>query len=197
MSSVALDNQLDLAEARPVDARISEFSDEVLAERARARDAVAFAELYRRYHRLFGAYCRRRVGEDTPDVLQSVFLAVFRGLASYRGPRFLPWAYRICANRVTDALRSTQRQPQREQLDVDSPSGGTTPEDEFIAKRAATGIHASLMRLPLEQRNVFCMSRIDGLSHAEIADLLGVPVGTVKSRMHKAVRALFTDLEET
>ena len=196
MYSVALDNRFDLAEARPVDTRLSELSDELLAERAKARDPVAFAELYRRYHRLFGAYCQRRVGEDAHDVLQNVFLAIFRGLRSYRGPRFLPWAYRICANRVTDALRSKQRQPQREELDDAARSDEATPEDELIAKRTATGLHASLLRLSLEQRNVFWMSRIDGLSHAEIADLLGVPVGTVKSRMHSAVRALFAELEE-
>ena len=171
---------------------LPEADDETLAIAARDGDHLAFGELYRRYHPVVAGYVRTRIGGSSDDVVQNVFLAILRGLPSYRGPRFFSWAYRICVNVVVDELRRHRRRGLEVSGEVDgvADAGVATPEEELIARRLLSRLSGALARLPEGQRTVFVMARVQGLEYQEIADLLGIPVGTVKSRMWSAVRAL-------
>jgi RNA polymerase sigma-70 factor, ECF subfamily len=168
--------------------------EESLAVGARDGDHLAFGELYRRYHPIFTAYVTPRLPrEDVADTVQAAFLNVLRGLPKYRGPRFFSWAYRICVNTATDELRRRQPghpPPSPKTATHTAESSAPTPEEELIAKRLARHISGALDALPPGQRAVFVLARIDGLDYSEIASLLGVPLGTVKSRMFSALRAL-------
>jgi RNA polymerase sigma-70 factor (ECF subfamily) len=183
------------AEQTPDATSLRETGDEPLACAARAGSQLAFAELYRRYAPVFAGYARRRLEHGASDVVQVAFIAVFTGLPGYRGPRFFPWAYRICVNAVTDELRRRRRRPEvvTDKLRDDRSLAGqvSTPEQELIAKRLSERLRDALAGLPDGQRAVFVLARVDGLSYAEIAELLDVPEGTVKSRMFKAVKKLF------
>ncbi len=171
--------------------------DETLALAARSGDHLAFAELFARYHPLFFTYASRRLGEDGQDAVQTAFLAIFNGLRKYKGPRFFSWAYRICVNTVTDILRK-----KKVRADVDgktrshapSESGSPsapTPEQELITRQLSRSISTAIMELPEGHRTVFILARVHGLDYREISELLNIPVGTVKSRMWKAVKQLF------
>lgn len=171
--------------------------DEELASRARDGDHLAFGELYRRYEPLFVAYVGPRLGEGTADAVQQVFLGILRGLPGYRGPRFFSWAYRICANATADELRRRRRRPRGVPLeDGGEPQAqalGPSPEEVLVAKRLGERLGGALESLPEGQRTVFLLARVEGLGYEAISDLLGIPVGTVKSRMFGAVRALFAE----
>lgn len=166
--------------------------DEALALAAREGSHLAFAELYRRFRPIVAGYVRPRLGAGADDAIQNVFLAIHQGLAGYRGPRFFPWAYRICVNVVTDELRRRGRRGLEMSVwsDAASRRNGPTPEEEVVARRLFARLSGALERLPEGQRMVFVLARVEGLGYAEIADLLSIPEGTVKSRMWQAVRAL-------
>ncbi len=173
---------------------LPQTDDEELVTRFRRGDELAFAELYRRYQPVFFTYAARRIGDRAHDLVQAVFERILNALPSYRGPRFFSWAYRICANLVVDELRRSR--PERGWTVADEEPSAATPEEELIARRRAVRIHRAIAQLPESHRNVFLLARVDGLSYAEIADLLAIPEGTVKSRMFKAVRAVVSEPEE-
>ncbi len=173
-------------------AELAAADEETLAVEARAGDHLAFGEIYRRYQPVLASYVRPKIGVGTEDTVQNVFVAIHRGLPSYRGPRFFPWAYRVCVNVVTDELRRRHRQGSEDALDGrgELDSGGPTPEEALLAYRLYGRLTEALHGLTEGQRAVFVLARVEGLEYTEIADLLGIPVGTVKSRMFKAVRTL-------
>lgn len=174
---------------------LSLWDEESLARAARDGNHLAFGELYRRYQPIFKAYIAPRLAHDgVADVLQSVFLNIHRGLRRYHGPRFFSWSYRICVNTVIDEQRRRRKSLPLSQAEVDEKAEvrdqGATPEEELVAKRLATHLSESLDALPAGQRAVFVLARIEGLEYSEVADLLALPIGTVKSRMFTALRAL-------
>ncbi len=185
-------------DARGVE-RLRELEDEALALGAQRGDHLAFGELYRRYAPIFVAYARRKLGEDAVDVVQTAFTSIHARLGTYRGPRFFPWAYRICVNAVTDELRRRNRRRETALASVttrQSPAKSPpTPEEEVTARQRLLRLAEALKALPESQRNVFVLARVEGLSYHEIADLLDIPEGTVKSRMWHAVRTLFPEGE--
>lgn len=174
---------------------LSSWSDEDLALEARGGDHLAFGELYRRYHPVVASYVRPKIGDGTDDVIQNVFLAVHKGLSTYRGPRFFPWVYRICVNTVTDELRRRRRRGLEDTVDSGVVDGieGSTPEEELIARRLFSRLSGALERIPEQHRTVFVLARLEGLEYGEIADLLRIPIGTVKSRMWKTVKILMAE----
>lgn len=175
-------------------ADLASRDDESLAREARAGSHLAFAELYRRYRPIVESYVRPRVDLGAEDVVQNVFVAIHRGLESYRGPRFFSWAYRICVNTVVDELRYRRRRGGAEVQIPREPNQGadavSTPEEELIARRLFSNLSVTLKELPEAQRTVFVLARVEGLEYQEISEILSIPVGTVKSRMWQAVRTL-------
>lgn len=177
--------------------------DVTLISRVASADREAFAELYDRYER--PAYSlAQRICMDTnmaEDVLQEAFLAVWRQPAKYDPERgaFLPWLLTLVHHRAVDAVRkeSTRRRrtDQQDQDQLDGVSSAAPPADQLaIAGLVGTQVRAALRDLPSEQREVLALSYYGGYTQGEVADLVGVPIGTVKSRMFAGVRKLRTQL---
>jgi len=188
-----------------------QIPDTVLVSQAKLGDSGAFAVLVRRYERPLYAYARRMLGsaEEAEDAFQETFLRVHLHLDRFRdGAPFRPWLYQIATNVCRDRRRWWRRRPQ---VSLDAPVGdaaGATYADAMAGSEAgpdaraceaelAARLEEALADLPLKQRAVFLMARYDGMSYEEIGKALGIPVGTVKSRMNTAVRRLLAAIEET
>ena len=182
-------------------------SDEGLLLTARDGSMRAFETLVKRYEMPLFRFCRRMLqnADDADDAFQETFLRVYRHMDRFQaGSRFRPWVYHIAANLCRDTLRKRKRQLRREAKSnpkgnaevetVESTAAG--PRDEAIASETAERLEAAIARLHPKHRAVFLMARYEGLPYSEIAHALRLPMGTVKSRMNKAVSELLSDLQE-
>ncbi len=179
--------------------------DEAALIRAAQRGNLdAFNELVLTYqHRIYNlAY--RILGDPAAaeDATQETFIAAYRKIGSFRGGSFISWLLRIVANRCYDELRRQKRRPSipLEEIDVGEEeanpaliNGGESPEERAERAELARFLQAAITTLPPDQRMVLVLSDVEGLSYAEIAATVGVPVGTVKSRLARA-RARLRDL---
>ena len=157
--------------------------DPRILARARDGDTAAFEDLVRLFQAdvyRFACYVTRD-RTLAEDVTQEAFLRAFRFLGSYRGDsRFSSWLLRIVRNCGMDALRKRQV-PLEEQHDVVAPATDPTARAE---------LDAALRSVASEHREPFLLIEVLGMSYQEVADVLGLKVGTVKSRMHRARAAL-------
>jgi RNA polymerase sigma-70 factor (ECF subfamily) len=163
--------------------------EQVLVLRCQAGDDAAFAELVQRYHERLRYYIRRLLGETSSaeDVLQDVWLRVYRKLPALRRPGALSvWLYRIARNAALAALR--QRRGWIE-LAEEPAAPGPDDESEFSPEDAAR-IHTALQRLRRDHKEVLVLRFLEQMSYEEIAKVVGCPVGTVRSRIYYAKRAL-------
>ena len=193
------------------------MNDAALLARAQGRDqrerTAAFDELFSRLRAPVLALCGNLCGNraDAEDALQETFLAVHSGLSAFRGESAVTtWVYRI-ALRVSLRVKSRHH---REILDSDrlNQADGNDTQSNIGAdagsREAATGIEAALQarsegrrvlaamaRLPAEQRAVLALFAVEELKHREIAEVLGIPEGTVWSRLHLARKRLAAELE--
>jgi len=171
---------------------VEQRSDAELVAAAQAGDRTALDALLRSHSdRLYGL-ARRLTGNeaDAADALQEALIAIVRGLPRYDGrAAFGTWAYRVATNACLDELRRRGRRPR---LD-----GG-----ESLALRAAPGsdigdvvgarldVDAALATLPVEFRTAVVLRDLEGLDYAEIAEVLEIPAGTVRSRIARGRAAL-------
>lgn len=165
---------------------------------AQSGDLEAFNELVRRYQDRLYTVAYRIMGDhdSAADAMQEALIAAFRGIRKFRGGSFRAWLTRIVTNACYDELRRRRRRPQSslEALFVvdQSPEAELTlpPVEgpEFYAERQelADLLHRAIQCLPEDQRAVLVLSDIEGYSYEEIAEILRVPVGTVKSRLSRA-----------
>jgi len=127
---------------------------------------------------------------DLEDALQDVFVVVHRRLRSFDGSsRLTTWLYGICLRVATAHRRKAHLRRERvgaETEETADPDPGSNPEDVLARRQARDRLGRVLERLPAERRAVFVMFEIEGLGADEIADMMGVPVGTVYSRLSKA-----------
>ncbi len=158
-------------------------------------DRRAFELLYRRYARPVLAMALRRLGDygRAEDVVQETFASVWRSAASYRPERGpgATWLYAVARNAITDGLRRTPEPP------VDVPDGpGREPDPSERAEDAwqAWRVHRALEVLPEHERPVIELAYWRGLSQSEIAEALGIPLGTVKTRTRSALARLADEL---
>jgi RNA polymerase sigma-70 factor (ECF subfamily) len=177
-------------------------SDEDLLGRYRdAGRPEDFAELLRRYSGELSGFLARYLGDATlaEDVLQDTFLQVHTKCDLYQdGWPARPWLYAVATHRAVDALRRARRLP-RLRLDpthaedepgslverlADDESG---PLEELQERERQEWVRESVARLPELLRQALVLTYYQGLSYAEVADLLAVPLGTVKSRLHGAI----------
>ena len=127
---------------------------------------------------------------DAEDAVQDCFVKVFRGAAAFRGKaRFSTWIYRILVNTCYDALRRRRRSPE--------PPGETPVEADPGRLRAPEPDHPlrlelerSVARLPEKPRTVFLLAAVEGFSHAEVGEILGVPEATSRTLLFEARRLL-------
>jgi RNA polymerase sigma-70 factor (ECF subfamily) len=161
-----------------------------LVERARDGDDAAFTELVDldgdRCYAI--AYRILRDAERAQDAVQQAFLLAWRELPRLRDPeRFGPWLHRLLVNACYEELRRHRRWSTRlRALPIDGPA--TPDSTASVADRDA--LDRAFVRLTPEHRAVFVLHHHAGLTLAEIADVVGVPLGTVKSRLHHATRAM-------
>jgi RNA polymerase sigma-70 factor, ECF subfamily len=181
---------------------VTESSDEVLAARAAAGDDVAFEALVVRYqHRVFRLACRLTSETEAPDVVQEIFLQVYRHVSTFRGgARFSTWLYRIATNAGLMHRRARARRP-AESLDQFLPHFNAagrledTPDalrivcrvDELLDRDVlATKVRAAIDGLPDLYREAFVLRDLEELSTADVAQVLGIEPATVRQRVHRA-----------
>jgi RNA polymerase sigma-70 factor (ECF subfamily) len=165
-----------------------------LVIRARGGDANAFDELAMRHMTDLYRMATAMVGQaDAGDLTQEAMLAAWRDLPRLRDPgRFGPWLRRILMNRCRNVLRSRARQGVTAEL---SPEMGDRRSEIADAERRM-GVQDALSTLTDLQRGVVVLHYLAGLSLADVADTLGIPEGTAKSRLHQALMALRTHFAE-
>lgn len=160
-------------------------------DRARAGDVRAFEELVRGSlpdaHRYASHLLRDR--QTAEDVVQEAYLEAYRSLHRFRGEsKFSTWLFRIVRHRAVDAIRRASR---RERLAEHLPAARAQPD-----AAARTALHLAIDGLPPELRETFITIEVFGLTYREAGPVLGVPPGTVKSRMHRTRRLLVDALSE-
>jgi RNA polymerase sigma-70 factor, ECF subfamily len=177
-----------------------EASDEALAAAANAGDRGALEVLLARHLDRVHAICRRVTGhpEDALDATQEALIAVTRGLHRYDGRSlFTTWLYRVATNAALDELRRRKRRPEPAELVEDRRRGGgvgAAPVESAVAARL--DVDAALAGLRPEFRAAVVLRDLCDLDYAEIAEVLDVPIGTVRSRIARGRAAIADQLRE-
>lgn len=171
--------------------------DRLVMERVREGDTDMLEHLVRKYEKPLFSFTLRllRNRSEAEDAFQETFLRIHQKRATYRsGMEFRPWLYRICLNVCRDALRRRSRVPESLACDVVDPSRG--PADVSTDTVVADRIRLAVAALPDAQREVIVLHQYQGCPYLEIAEILEIPVGTVKSRVHYALARLARELED-
>jgi RNA polymerase sigma-70 factor (ECF subfamily) len=174
----------------------NETTDGELIIRAGDGDRGAFEILYRRYARPVFGLALRRLGDRgrAEDAVQETFASVWRAARSYkpeRGPGG-PWLYAVARNAITDRSRA-RNEPAVEAPEQESHEPG--PAERADASWTAWRVHRALEELSDNERRVIELAYWGGLSQSEVADYLGIPLGTVKTRTRAALAHLADALE--
>ncbi len=168
-------------------------NEQLIVQRAISGDQGAMRVLWTRHAPHIDVVVRRLVGHDldlAADVAQEVWIQIFRALPGFRGDaQFGTWAHRIAVNRTLNALRRTRRLAAIE-VEVDEQSASVEPE----AERAllAQSIEEAARKLAPGARTVFLLHDVEGFTHEEIAQQLGITAGGSKSQLFKARAKLRT-----
>jgi RNA polymerase sigma-70 factor (ECF subfamily) len=163
--------------------------DELLAVRCQLGERAAFDELIERWHAPLWRYVRRLLGDGdlAAEVLQDVWIRVLRGLPGLREPsRLRAWLFTIARRTSMDGLRIRYSEPPAASIDdVD-----VAAQEETDLAHDLDAMQQELARMPLIEREVLVLFYLEELTLEQIADVLGVPSGTVKSRLFRARRML-------
>jgi RNA polymerase sigma-70 factor (ECF subfamily) len=180
-------------------------ADSELVRLAQLGDELAFEALVVKYQRRIARHVARYVpvASDVEDVVQEVFIRAFRGLRSFRGDSaFYTWLYRIATNAALTFLRQAPHEVQLDDSDDERPnpfepgiSDGETPERTLMASQIADAVRQGLARMQPELVDALTLFEVEGKSYSDIAQMFGVPVGTVRSRIFRAREALAKRLE--
>ena len=173
-------------------------SDESLYARVKHGDLLAFDELYARYSaRLFG-FLRAQLptASDAEDVFHETMMATLESdEVTFEGASFRTWLFRIARNRVLNRARSSAR-GDAAMLLVTAGAEPAPPsaEDRVVRAQMADALERAVKRLPSTLSDVYHL-RSSGLSYEEMATVLEIPIGTIKSRMNQMVKALREELQ--
>jgi RNA polymerase sigma factor (sigma-70 family) len=175
----------------PTDAEIIE--QELLAIRCQLGEIAAFDELVARWHAPLWQYVRRMSDQNelADELIQETWLRVLRGIANLREPaRVVPWMFGIARRVMMDRLREKYRQEALLENALDDLKATTDEDDEHQRRDDIANVLDKLENLPLAQRELLTLYYLDELSIEEVGEVLGIPVGTVKSRLFHARRIL-------
>jgi RNA polymerase sigma-70 factor (ECF subfamily) len=168
-----------------------EQSDDELILRTGSGDRAAFEQLYNRYARSVFGLALRRLGDRSraEDAVQETFASIWRSARSYRPERGqgAPWLYAVARNAIVDRSR-VRTEPAVEP--PDEADGGAGPLELAEQSWVAWRIHRALEDLPEREREVLALAYWSGLSQTEVAEFLGIPLGTVKTRTRSALGRL-------
>ncbi|MFA5082908.1 MAG: RNA polymerase sigma factor RpoE [Hydrogenophilaceae bacterium] len=181
--------------------------DRQLVEKARAGDKRAFGLLVEKYQRrLFRLLSRMvRDPEEVEDIAQETFIKAYRALPNFRGDAaFYTWLYRIGVNTAKNYLATRKKAmptiSDQAMSDDDEPDERlvardiSTPETELMSKQIAMAVNQVVEALPEELRTAITLREMEGLSYEEIAEMMGCPIGTVRSRIFRAREAIAAKL---
>jgi RNA polymerase sigma-70 factor (ECF subfamily) len=187
----------ELLEAQALTGAVQERA---LVDSCRSGDPVAFARLVRLHEGMVFNLSARLLGdaEEARDVAQEVFLQVYRQLARFEGRSSLKtWIYRIAVNQCHNRRRfwHRRRRDREEGLEAVAAEAagaraGPGPYEEARRQERARRVQAALQQLSFEHRSVLVLREVEGLTCEEVAGALGVPEGTVKSRLSRAREAM-------
>ncbi len=177
------------------------MDENTLITNAQAGDLDSFNALVLTYQNMIYTLAYRIMGEPAraADATQEAFITAFRRLETYNGGNFRAWLMRIATNTCYDHLRYEKRRPATgledlvsEEFDDGPPIADDTPTPEEAAQSAelSRAIQDCIQGLQDDQRITLVMSDVEGFSYQEIADAVGVQLGTVKSRLSRARSAL-------
>lgn len=171
---------------------MSDPPDQELIRRHLSGDRTAFTILVERHERRIYNLAYRMLGrpEDAADATQEVFLTCLRKLSGFRGTSaFTTWLHRVAVNQCYETLRKRAR----ERPEEEPPEPAPRP-DHADATATAVDVHRALQRVPEEFRAVLVLHDVQGIPYEEIAEALGAPLGTVKSRLHRGRVALAREM---
>src|SRR6202158_1892804 len=179
---------------------LNALGDTELVRSAVAGREAGFEELVRRYQRPIAAYVYRMVGDydSALDLTQEVFIKVYNSLARYRSEfKFSTWIYKIAHNAAIDHLRRYAVREQAltngfdtERREVSLESRRLTPEQESERNEKRSEIESVVQLLPAAYRELIVLRHSQDLSYDEIAEVTGLPLGTVKNRLFRAREAM-------
>ena len=181
--------------------------DRELVERVQRGDSAAFDVLVRKYqHRVVGLIGRYvHDWSECQDIAQEVFMRAYRALGNFRGDaQFSTWLHRIAVNTAKNHLVAQNRRPPTDDIDVMDaeqfdPSfrlrDTDTPEHELLRQEVERTVMDAVNRLPGELRDAITLREVEGLSYDEIAERMGCPIGTVRSRIFRAREAIDAQLK--
>jgi RNA polymerase sigma-70 factor (ECF subfamily) len=180
------------------------LGDEELMVLVQRSDARALEVLYDRHGGPAYSLAYRIMGEPqaAEDVTQEAFISIWRTSASYDAARgsVRSWLLQIVRNRAIDALRRSSARPVRLDLDDDAVIEAQVAPDrtdaEVSRRERARHVRTALRDLPQDQAQVLGMAYFGGFTHSEIADMLGMPLGTVKGRMRLGLQKVRANLGE-
>ena len=183
------------------------WTDEELVAKSIGGDADSFNELVVRWERPIYALAYRTIGreDDARDVCQETFLRAFRALPGFRGQaKFSSWLYRIALNLCRDWMRRERRTPvvqTPEDVDLMELAAAREPsesiEDRVARNDLSRLVERAMTLLPEEQRTAIVLKEYHGLTFQEIADLVGCPLSTVKTRLYQGLTVLRRELTRT
>ncbi len=181
-------------------------SDLMLVERTLAGDQAAFELLVIKYQRRIERLIGRMVRDVdlVEDIAQETFIRAYRALPKFRGDaQFYTWLYRIAVNTAKMFLLELKRDPTVSQSTLErsneddetfqpksEPSTDESPESVLAAKEIGQAVNAALDALPQDLRQAITLREMDGLSYEDIAEVMGCPIGTVRSRIFRAREAI-------
>jgi RNA polymerase sigma-70 factor, ECF subfamily len=173
---------------------LAHLSDEAVVALTARSDEVALAELYDRFGRTAYGLALRVLRDEAlaEDAVQEAFLAIWRGAS-----RFLPerakastWILTLVHRRAVDLVRREQRRRADPLPEVEAGAGGPSAEDSAWLRLERERIQAALRRLPDQQREAIELAYFGGFTQSELAERLGEPLGTIKSRMFAGLARL-------
>ena len=190
-------------EPEPVRDDAGQRIDAALIEQALRGRLDAFNELVRRHQDQLYSLVYRLVPDpnQAADAVQEAFFSAYRNLASYRGGSVRGWLGRIAVNAAMDMQRARKRRPWQPYPEFEDDTWQPTsaasaePETQAISAAQSRALGEALAELPVEQRSCIVLFDVEGYDYGEIARIMGISLGTVKSRIHRGRLALRGKLE--
>ena len=179
-------------------------TDQHLIERVLGGETEAFGTLVLRWERHIYGLTLRMLGhaEDARDATQETFISAYTNLGHFRGDaKFSSWLYRIALNVCHSRLRRRTRRPdasleeQFEDVGFEPMAAGLSVDEQLLGEQVGQQVRRALAAIPAEMRQVIVMKEYQDLKVHEIAEILDIPVSTVKTRMYTGLRELRKRLE--
>jgi len=181
-------------------------SDQVLVEQAKKGDKKAFELLVRQYQGKVASVIARTISDSDKvhDLTQEVFIKAYRALGSFRGDAaFYTWLYRIAVNTAKNHLMASGRglpmsDMELEEADQVAPQLGDheTPERNVLRKEMLDNLEQSINTLVPAMKQAILLRDVEGYSYEEIAEVLGCPIGTVRSRIFRARHKVMEQMKQ-